>query len=80
MSFCVAVCLFLFDVYPVYFQSLKHNHNAEEENKVRMNQLKSSLHFMKQDGLNSLKYKLNRIAEHQDYTHVYVDLLRDKKG
>ena len=33
---------------------------------------------MKKDGINSLKYKLNHIAEHRDYTHVYVDLLKDE--
>ena len=47
----------------------------EEENKVRMKQLKSSVKLMKKDGLNNLKYKLNQKAEHQHYTHVYVDLL-----
>ena len=40
-----------------------------------MKQLKSSVKLMKKDGLNNLKYKLNQKAEHQGYTHVYVDLL-----
>ena len=30
---------------------------------------------MEKDGLNNLNYKLNQIAEHQGYTHVYADLL-----
>ena len=62
----------------IHFQSLKHNHDVEDENKIRDNQLKSSFQLMKKDGLNSLKYKLNHVAEHHDYTHVYVDLLHDE--
>ena len=57
------------------FQSLKHDHKVEEENKIRMNQLKSTIQLMKKDGFSNLKYKLNQKAEHQHYTHVYVDLL-----
>ena len=56
------------------FQSLKHDHDVSSENEKRYSLLESSNKMMKTDGLNSLRYKLNQIVEHVDYTHIYAYL------
>jgi hypothetical protein len=49
-------------------------HAARVKNPLRMKLLRKATHRYRTDGLNTVQYRVVRVANHAMYTHMYIDV------